>query len=200
MDDPVAGQILEDFSRSLAAVRALTEHPYPTLVRDAASMLERTIRTGGKVLFCGNGGSAAESLHFAAELVGRQNFDRRGVAGIALTADTAALSAIGNDYEFEYVFARQVEAIGRSGDALVAISTSGRSANVIRALHAARESGIATIAMTGSEPHDMAYADLVIAAPALETATIQELHLIIGHAMFATVERELFDNDAASGC
>lgn len=158
----------------------------------AAGAVVQCISSGGKVLFCGNGGSAADAQHLAAELVGRQNYDRGPAAGIALSVDTSILTAVGNDYGYEHVFARQVRAIGKPGDMLVGISTSGRSKNVVLALEAARESSIGTIAFTGRDARDMGGADFVLAMPAEETAKVQELQLVTGHILFALVERALF--------
>jgi D-sedoheptulose 7-phosphate isomerase len=128
-------------------------------------------------------------------LVGRQNYNRAPAAGIALTVDTSAITAIGNDYGFDVVFSRQVEALGRAGDVLIGISTSGRSVNVVRALEAANALGITTVAFTGGQPRDMGIAKHVLAVPASETAKIQELHLVCGHMIFAMVERTLFPVD-----
>jgi D-sedoheptulose 7-phosphate isomerase len=152
----------------------------------------RALRSGRRVFFCGNGGSAADAQHLAAELVGRQNFDRAPAAGIALTVDSSVLTCVGNDFGWEQVFARQVMALGQPGDVLFGISTSGRSANVVAALAAAREAGLATVAFTGREPREMAAADHVLAMPADETAKIQELLLVTGHIIFALVERIMF--------
>lgn len=158
----------------------------------AAAAIAQALRSGGKVLFCGNGGSAADAQHWAAELVGRFRGDRRPLAAIALTTDSSALTAIGNDYGFEHIFARQVEGLGRPGDVLVAISTSGRSPNVLAALSAAKTSGLATIGVTGASAAAMAArCDHLIAVPAVETARIQELHAGVGHALCALVEAEL---------
>jgi D-sedoheptulose 7-phosphate isomerase len=152
----------------------------------------RALRSSRRIFFCGNGGSAADAQHLAAELVGRQNFDRAPAAGIALTVDSSVLTCVGNDFGWEQVFARQVTALGQPGDVLFGISTSGRSANVVAALAAAREAGLATVAFTGREPREMAAADHVLAMPADETAKIQELQLVTGHIIFALVERILF--------
>ena len=173
----------------------LAELTHPSQIAamtDAAAAVVGCIRDGGKVLFCGNGGSAADAQHLAAELVGRQNYDRPPAAGIALSVDTSVLTALGNDYGYDGVFARQVHAIGRRGDMLVGISTSGRSKNVVQALAAAEQVGIKTIAFTGRDPRDMSGADFVLAMPADETAKIQELQLVAGHIVFALVERALF--------
>jgi D-sedoheptulose 7-phosphate isomerase len=162
---------------------------------DAAQAIVKCLRHNGKILFCGNGGSAADAQHLAAELVGRQNYDRAPAAGIALSVDTSVLTAISNDYSYDTVFARQVQALGRPGDVLVGISTSGRSKNVVQALAVARAGNITTVALTGSPPRDMAGADYVLAMPATETAKIQELQLVAGHIVFALVERALFPRD-----
>lgn len=184
--------VLGEISKLHGALAELERPPYPELLERIAAAVEGSLRGGGKVLFCGNGGSAADAQHLAAELVGRQNFDRPAAAAIALTVDTSALTAISNDYGYEAVFARQVEALGRPGDVLFGISTSGRSANVVRALAVARELGMATVAMTGREPRDMDGAELVLAVPAGETPKIQELHIVCGHIICALVELALY--------
>jgi D-sedoheptulose 7-phosphate isomerase len=165
------------------SVRAMTE---------VAAVVVNCLQSGGKVLFCGNGGSAADAQHLAAELVGRQNYDRAPAAGIALSVDTSVLTAVGNDYNFDCVFARQVQALGRPGDVLFGISTSGRSKNVVQALEVAKSLGIITIGLTGRDPRDMGSADYVLAMPSTETGKIQELQLVAGHIVFALVERALF--------
>lgn len=184
--------VLEEISKLRGALEELETDPYPELLAEIAAAYGRTLTNGGKVMFCGNGGSAADAQHMAAELVGRQNFDRPAAAGLALTVDSSALTALANDYGYETVFSRQVEALGKPGDVLVASSTSGRSPSVVRALTAARESGITTVAITGRNPREMAIADLVLAVPASETSKIQELHIVCGHMVCALVETELF--------
>jgi len=163
----------------------------------SAELIATALLGGKKVLLCGNGGSAADAQHIAAELVGRYVVERRPLAAIALTTDTSALTAIGNDYGFEQVFARQVNALARPGDVLVGISTSGKSPNILAALKAAREKKLATIGWTrsGSTPMS-ALCDVVIGAPSDETALIQQLHITAGHAICHLVERELFGTAA----
>ncbi|HTW07514.1 MAG TPA: SIS domain-containing protein [Acidimicrobiales bacterium] len=174
------------------ALDELAAPAHQEMMARAAEAVVACLAAGGKVLFCGNGGSAADAQHLAAELVGRQNYDRAPAAGIALSVDTSVLTALSNDYGYDGVFARQVKALGKSDDVLVGISTSGRSANVVQALQAAREIGLATIAFTGRQPRDMGSADYVLAMPADETAKVQELQLVAGHIIFALVERALF--------
>lgn len=158
----------------------------------AARLIERSLRAGGKVMFCGNGGSAADAQHLAAELMGRFLADRAPMASVALTVDSSALTAIGNDYGFDQVFARQIRGLGRAGDVLVGISTSGNSANVVAAFEAARELGVHTVALTGGGGGKMAtLADLLINAPSLSTPRIQELHIAIGHTICELVEDAL---------
>lgn len=164
-----------------------------------AEHVSTRLRAGGTAFFCGNGGSAADAQHLAAELVGRQNFDRPPARGIALTVDTSALSAIGNDYGFDMVFARQLAALGRPGDVLFALSTSGRSPNVVAAMDTAAGAGMTTVAFTGSDPAALGGADFVFAAPASDTATVQQLHITAGHIVFAQVERSLFARFAGAG-
>ncbi len=161
-------------------------------VERVAEACASAIAGGGKVMFCGNGGSAADSQHLAAELVGKLVFDRPGMAGIALTVDTSALTAIGNDFGYECVFSRQVEALGRPGDVLVGITTSGRSKNVLRALEAARARGVITVAMTGQSRGPVAdVAQYWLAVPHQETQKIQEGHIVLGHVFCALIEARI---------
>ncbi|HEV7369536.1 MAG TPA: D-sedoheptulose 7-phosphate isomerase [Arenibaculum sp.] len=161
-------------------------------VARAADLLVGALRGGGKVMFCGNGGSAADAQHLAAELMGRFLRDRAPLAAVALTVDTSALTAIGNDYSFDEVFARQIRGLGRPGDALVAISTSGNSANVLEALAVARAAGIATVGLTGASGGRMAeLCDLCIRVPAARTDRIQEMHIAVGHLICGLVEDAL---------
>jgi len=156
----------------------------------AGRVLVEAIRSGGKVMFCGNGGSAADAQHLAAELSGRFLKDRAPLAGLALTVDTSALTAIGNDFGFSEVFARQLRGIGRKGDALVAISTSGNSPNVIEAAKAARDMGIKVVGFTGSGGGKLvALADVCVRVPAERTDHIQEMHIAVGHLLCGIVEQ-----------
>ncbi|HEV7448282.1 MAG TPA: SIS domain-containing protein [Steroidobacteraceae bacterium] len=192
MNTEVSTFIDAEIAKSRAALEALGNAQYTQILANIAHKIEETLRAGGKVMFCGNGGSAADSQHLAAELVGRQNYDRAAAAGLALTVDTSAITAIGNDYGYESVFSRQVEALGHAGDVLIGISTSGRSVNVVRALEAAKAKEITTVSFTGGEARDMAIAEYQLCVPASETAKIQELHITCGHIIFALVERSLF--------
>lgn len=167
---------------------------------DALAAIERVaercleaLRAGGKILFAGNGGSAADAQHLAAELVGRFAFDRPGVAALALSTDTSALTAIGNDYGYERVFARQVEAIGRRGDVLFGISTSGNSPNVLQAVETAHKNGLVTVGLTGREGGRLcACCDHCIRVPATATPRIQECHIAVGHVICELIEERLF--------
>jgi len=150
------------------------------------------LAAGRSVLVFGNGGSAGDAQHFAAELVGRFVRERRGLPAIALAADSSVLTAIGNDYGFERVFARQVEALGRPGDVAVGLSTSGRSPNVVAALAAARAAGLATVALTGQDGGPIgAAADVAVQVPHGVTARVQEVHRTLLHVIVDLVEREL---------
>jgi len=162
-------------------------------IATAAQLCIDALKNGGKVLFAGNGGSAADSQHMAGEFVSRFNYDRPGLAGIALTTDTSILTAIGNDYGYEHLFSRQVQALGRSGDVLVGISTSGSSPNILKAFHEARALGIKTIGLTGMRGLGMsAHCDCCIVAPAQETPHVQEAHITIGHIICGLVETAMF--------
>lgn len=161
-------------------------------VRRAGDLLTRSMRSGGKAMFCGNGGSAADSQHLAAEFTGRFIKDRRPLAGLALSTDSSALTCIGNDYDFDHVFVRQVQALGRPGDCLVGISTSGNSGNVCKAFEAARAAGIATIGLLGRDGGRLAaLSDVAVIVPDVVTARIQEAHIMIGHTLCGMVEEGL---------
>jgi len=157
----------------------------------AAEICMMSLKNGGKILLCGNGGSAADAQHIAAELSGRFKKERKALAGIALTTDTSALTAIGNDYGFEYVFSRQVEAIANENDTLIAISTSGNSKNVINAIKSAKEIGCKIITLTGKDGGKMKdLGDVNIIVPSNNTPRIQEMHIMVGHMICAMIDEE----------
>lgn len=163
-----------------------------TSVQAAARTAASSINAGNKLMFCGNGGSAADAQHLAAELVGRLVRDRRALPGLALSTDSSALTCIGNDFGFDEVFARQVEGLGRAGDVLIAISTSGNSPNVVRAVEVAKPMGIYTVGFLGRDGGKLApLVDLPLVVPSDETARIQEAHIFLGHVMCALIEKEL---------
>ena len=158
----------------------------------AVVLMEESLRRSGKLLFFGNGGSAADAQHLAAELVIRYKTDRKAIAAIALTTDTSTLTACGNDLGFDALFERQIEALGREGDVAVGISTSGKSPNVLRGLKQARKAGLATVGLTGGSGGEMAsVCDSVIKVPSVVTARIQEMHITIGHMLCVALETRL---------
>jgi D-sedoheptulose 7-phosphate isomerase len=157
-----------------------------------ADRIARSFRAGGKVLLAGNGGSAADAQHIAAEFLSRFKLERNPLPAIALTTDSSIVTAIGNDYGFENVFERQVRGLGRAGDVFIGLSTSGRSANVLAGLRVAREIGLSTVGFTGSGGEMRALCDLTVAAPSHDTALIQQVHLVAAHAVCLLVERDLF--------
>ena len=163
-------------------------------ILSAADLLIAVFRSGGKVLLCGNGGSAADCQHLAAEFVNRltKDFERPGLPAIALTTDSSVLTAVANDTGVDQIFARQVETLGKSGDVLIAISTSGDSPNVLRAVEAAQAAGLKTIALTGTSGRLASAASVGIAVPSASTQHIQEAHLAIEHVLCDLVERALF--------
>lgn len=151
------------------------------------------LAAGNKLMFCGNGGSACDAMHIAGEFVGRFVDDRKGLPAIALSADTGIITAIANDYDYDYIFARQVEALGQKGDVLVTLSTSGKSPSILRAIAVANERGITTILLTGLKARDLPkLADITIMVPSLVTAHVQEAHSTALHAMASLVESQLF--------
>ena len=186
--ETMIGEELDEHSQVFAA-------SVSALVPAIGTMLafwEQAIRYGGKILLFGNGGSAADAQHIAAELVIRYKSDRPAIAAIALTTDSSALTACGNDLGYDALFARQLEALGRKGDVAVGISTSGNSRNVITALQAARQRGIATTGLTGGDGGAMKnLCDSLVIVPSRTTARIQEMHIMIGHILCKTLETRL---------
>ncbi len=180
-------------SDSAAITRATGEEAAEAIVA-AATLIAVVFRNGGKLLLCGNGGSAADCQHLATEFVSclSKEFQRPGLPAVALTTDTSLLTAYANDCGFDGVFARQIEALGRATDALIAISTSGRSRNVLQAVEAARMVGLRTIALTGDSGPLAEMVDIAIRVPSASTNHIQESHLAIEHVLCAMVEREMF--------
>lgn len=166
---------------------ATSEHD----VAVAADLLADALAHGGTIFSCGNGGSATDAAHFTAELVGRMVSEREPLRGVNLAADAAALTAVGNDYGYDQVFARAVDGIARSGDALLGISTSGRSENVLRALEAAARRGVATVLLTGASAAAPVAADVVIRVPSTATPHIQELHTAVIHVLCLEIEARL---------
>ncbi|MCA3359141.1 MAG: D-sedoheptulose 7-phosphate isomerase [Roseomonas sp.] len=165
---------------------------------EVAEACVAALRAGRKLLFCGNGGSAADAQHWAGELVSRFNYDRPGLAAIALTTDTSILTAIGNDYGYDRLFARQVEALGVAGDVLLAISTSGNSPNILAALEAARARGITAIGFTGETGGKMIdVCDICLCIPSTSTPRIQEGHEVLGHAICGMIEAAIFPRNAS---
>ena len=162
-------------------------------VSQAAIACIESLRKGGKILLAGNGGSAADAQHIAGELVSRFAFDRPGLPAIALTTDTSILTAIGNDYGFERLFARQIQALGNAGDVFIAYSTSGKSPNILMALKEAREKGIVSVGLTGNRRGPMCdLCDHVLEMPSADTPKIQEGHLVLGHILCGLIERAMF--------
>jgi D-sedoheptulose 7-phosphate isomerase len=178
---------------SLAALQAASaDTAFLDVMGRVADEMAKALGAGRKILLCGNGGSAADAQHIAGELLSRFEKDRAPWPAIALTTDSSVLTAIGNDYGYEQVFERQVRGLGAKGDVLIAISTSGRSSNVIRALNAAREGGLVTIGFTGTDGRDMTkLCDVLLCAPSDKTPVIQQIHITAAHIVCGLVERRL---------
>lgn len=190
-DNDYVAAMLAESKRVIAAVN--DDATLRAAVQRAAQACVASLRAGGKVLFAGNGGSAADAQHMAGEFVSRFMYDRPGLAAVALTTDTSILTAIGNDYGYDKLFERQVQALGRRGDVLVAYSTSGSSPNILRALEAARGAGVVTVGFTGNRGGPMgALCDILLAVPSAQTPRIQEGHLVLGHVLCGLVERAMF--------
>ena len=166
--------------------------------RKIADVIAASLRGGNKLLIAGNGGSAADAQHIAAEIVGRYKKDRPAYAAIALTTDTSALTAIGNDYGFEHVFSRQIEGLGRRGDVLLALTTSGRSPNILAALKTARQQGLITIGFTGAKGVGLATScDHLLIVPSDDTAVIQQIHMAFAHGICEVIEQTLMQGSQA---
>ena len=186
--DQIIRQRLKDH---MEVLQKLIASDVPEKLEKCAEFVGKALKGGHKVLFCGNGGSAADSQHLAAEFVGRFQKERKGLPAIALTVDTSILTAIANDYGYETVFARQVQALGEAGDVLIGISTSGNSQNVLLAIKEAKKKGITCIGMTAEGGGKMAEeCDICLAVPAKVTARAQEMHILMGHILCELVDHE----------
>ena len=164
-------------------------------IERATTIVVNAIKNGNKVIFCGNGGSAADSQHLAAELIGKFYFNRQSLPAVSLTVNTSIITAIGNDFGFDKVFARQLEGIGKTGDVLIGLSTSGNSKNVVEAFKIAKKIGIKTVAFTGENGGILKdFADILINVPSNDTPRIQEAHILIGHIICELVEKEFVNN------
>jgi D-sedoheptulose 7-phosphate isomerase len=188
-NDPIGAHL----KRSLAALdRANSDATLLANARKIAAVMIAALRAGNKILLIGNGGSAADAQHIAAEIIGRYKQDRPGWAAIALTTDTSALTAIANDYGFEQVFARQVEGLGQRGDVLLAFSTSGLSPNILAALRKAHECGLVTIGFTGTKGEALgSHCDHLLVSPSDDTPVVQQIHLTIAHGICDEIEQTL---------
>ena len=188
-------RISQQFEESIAAKTASMQTLIPAVEAGAQLMID-CLRNGGKILSCGNGGSAGDAQHFSAELLNRFEMERPPLAAVALTTDSSTLTSIANDYSYNEVFSKQVSALGRQDDVLLAISTSGNSPNVIKAIEAAHRQGMKVVALTGRDGGDMksgyAIADIEIRVPAERTARIQEVHLLVIHCLCDLIDHSLY--------
>lgn len=198
MADSLTEYIRREFDKSRRLLDAMSsDETLHRQVLEVVSVSVEALQRGNKLLFAGNGGSAADAQHWAGELVSRFNYDRLGLPGIALTTDTSILTAIGNDYGYEHLFARQIQALGVKGDVLFAISTSGNSKNILRAIEAAQDAGLKVIGFTGESGGAMVeQCTICLRMPSDETPKIQEGHEILGHLICGMIERSLFDPPA----
>jgi D-sedoheptulose 7-phosphate isomerase len=187
--DPIVAHLTQSLT---ALERGTQDAAMLAAARKIASAVVAALRAGNKLLISGNGGSAADAQHIAAEIVGRYKQDRSAYAAIALTTDSSALTAIANDYGFEQVFSRQVEGLGKPGDVLLALSTSGRSPNILAALRKARELGLVTVGFTGSKGETLgALCDHLLVVPSDDTPVIQQIHLTVAHGICDEIEQSM---------
>ncbi len=187
-------RISQSISDSIAPKQAILDNPdFLFRIQQAAEMITDSLRSGGKIHFCGNGGSAADAQHLAAELSGRFYFDRPPLNAEALHCNTSYLTAVGNDYGYDLIFSRLLRGTAKAGDVIVGISTSGNSKNILKAFEAAKEMGVKIIAMTGETGGTMKdYADILLNVPSTDTPRIQESHIMIGHIVCELVETAMF--------
>ena len=187
-------RISQSISDSIAPKQAILDNPdFLSRIQQAAEMITESLRQGGKIHFCGNGGSAADAQHLAAELSGRFYFDRPPLNAEALHCNTSYLTAVGNDYGYDLIFSRLLRGTAKAGDVIVGISTSGNSKNILKAFEAAKEMGVKIIAMTGETGGAMKdYADILLNVPSTDTPRIQESHIMIGHIVCELVETAMF--------
>ncbi len=189
---------IEEQLRESSRVKAEMEKTLSGSIREAHEVIVRALSHGGKILLCGNGGSAADCQHIAAELVGRFRLNRPALPAVALTTDTSILTAVANDWAFEQIFSRQVEALGEKGDVLMAFSTSGKSPNVVHAMMKAAEKGMCSIALTGNMPGPVSkLAQVWIRIPCDDVPRVQEGHITVGHILCDLVERRFFEKKAS---
>ena len=186
--------IKDQIKKSFETKQALYENETVlTVIEQVAKKCVELYRSDKKTILAGNGGSAADAQHIAAELVGRYGFDRPSIPSLALTTDTSNLTAIGNDYGYDYVFSRQIEGMGQDGDIFIGISTSGNSKNIINAFESAKKKGILCVALVGRDGGEMAkMADIAIVIPSNSTPRIQESHILVGHIICDIIEKEIF--------
>ena len=206
MDEASTTEIIDYLTRSRDVIDAAMGDPaFVAAIGGVAERIAAVLASGGKVLLAGNGGSAGDAQHLAGEFLSRLNYDRAPLAAIALTTDSSVMTAIGNDYGFAHVFERQVLGLGRPGDVLIALSTSGRSPNIMNAIAAARRLGLLVVGFTGRSGGEMAeHCDLCLRAPADATPLVQQLHITVGHVICGLIEARLFPKpmprlDAAAG-
>jgi len=200
MDRPDLSYVVKEFQASVLVKQRILEDPrFMQEVTDMGHLLIDCYESGHKLMVAGNGGSAADAQHIAAEFVSRFNFDRPGLPALALTTDTSILTAVGNDYGYDQLFRRQIEANGVGGDVFLGISTSGNSPNILQALEAARLKGIMTFGLTGKTGGKMReLCDHCLCVPSEDTPRIQEAHILIGHTLCAMVEQALFEAPSIS--
>ena len=195
MTDKLLNNVIElEIQRSIDGIMGLKRDSKAIQsISDIADILKDTLLKGSKILLAGNGGSAADAQHLAGEFVSRFNYDRAGLAAFALTTDTSVLTAIGNDYGYEKVFSRQIEAVGREGDIFIGISTSGTSPNILNALSVGQNLGLTTIGFCGTRTKEFQnHCDYIFSAPSSSTPKIQEMHIIVGHILCGIVESSIF--------
>ncbi len=189
---------IEELFKASISVKQTSITELKSPIAKAAELIVQSLKTQGKILTCGNGGSAADAQHFSAELLNRFERERQGLAAIALTTDSSTLTSIANDYEYEKIFSRQVSALGNKLDVLIAITTSGNSANILAAINAAHQKNMCVIALSGKDggklPAVLQDKDIEIRVPSQSTARIQEVHILVLHCLCDLIDRQILDN------
>lgn len=191
LDKKITDSVDSNLNIAIENLKKLNTKYYKDQINIATNLSIKALKNGKKIIFCGNGGSAADSQHLCAELVSKFLKNRKPIPSISLTTNTSTITSISNDFDYKFIFSKQIEAIGKSGDILIAISTSGQSKNIIEALKVSKQKGLINILLTGNKIKNKKYCNIVIDVPAERVDRVQELHILIGHIICENIEKQI---------
>lgn len=191
LDKNISNSINNNLDIAIDNLKKLNSKYYKDQINIAANLSIKALKNGKKIIFCGNGGSAADSQHLCAELVSKFLKNRKPIPSISLTTNTSTITSVSNDFDYKFIFSKQIEALGKSGDILIAISTSGQSKNIIEALKVSKQKGLTNILLTGNKIKNKKYCNIVIDVPAERVDRVQELHILIGHIICENIEKQI---------